>query len=214
MKNLILLTLTTLFILVILIPEKTPIVKLPNELSSTDSTFRFGEEEPSDTAEIDESVWDDYDWKTIVTDKDATMTLSTPFAKNPDAELDIFKISIQKQKGESYKPTIEFKVPPSIDVKKGLDFQFLQMTEIDNTDTTIIDSDGPLHLELKTNSKGESYATLNNGAIKLPNGNTYDFIKKCNAYNQLMIEFHYKSGEQKSILIQLITFTENYRIIE
>lgn len=208
MKNLILLTVTTFFILVILITEKQNNVEVPKNLASSDSSVNNNKEE------IDESVWDDYDWKTIVTDKNATMKLTTPFAKDQDAELEMFNITIQKQKGASYKPTIEFSVPQSIDIKKGLDFQFFQMTNIDDIDTTIADSDGSLHLELSTNTKGESSAILKDGAIKLPNNNTYDFIKKCNSYNQLMVEFHYKSGEEKSILIQLVTFTENYRVIE
>ena len=126
----------------------------------------------------------------------------------------LFRSCIQKQKGISNTPTIEFSVPKSVEIKTGLDFQFFQMTNIDDVDTTIADSDGPLHLELSENKEGRFSATLNNGAIKLPNGNTYDFIKKCHSYNQLMVAFQYKSGEQKSILIQLITFTENYRKIE
>lgn len=214
MRNLILLAITTLFILVILIPEKTPVVNIPKGLASTDSPIDLFNEESSDSTEIDESVWDDFDWKIIVTDKVSTMSLMTPFAKNPEAETELFYTSIEKQKGKNFKPSIVFTVPPSINIKKGLDFQFLQMTQIDDIDTTIADSDGPLHLELRQYKEGDISAVLEGGSVVLPNGNTYDFIKKCNAYNQLMVSFQYRSGEQKNILIQLITFTENYRKIE
>lgn len=214
MKNLILLTLTTLFVLVILSPEKKPTVNIPEGMASTDSPNDLFEGESSDSTEIDESVLDNFDWKTNVTDKISTMTLMTPFAKNPEAEKELFFMSIEKKKGKNFKPSLVFTVPPSINIKKGLDFQFLQMTQIDDIDTTIVDSDGPLHLELRQYKEGDVSAVLEGGALVLPNGNTYDFIKKCNAYNQLMVSFQYRSGEQKSILIQLITFTENYRKIE
>lgn len=86
MRNLILLTITTLFVLVILVPEKTPIVNIPEGLASTDNANDIFEQESSDTSEIDESTWTDFDWKTDVTDKISTMSLMTPFAKNPEAE--------------------------------------------------------------------------------------------------------------------------------
>lgn len=214
MRNLILLAITTLFILVILNLKKTPVVNIPEGLASTDSTNDLFKQESSDTSEIDESTWTDFDWKTNVTDKISTMSLMTPFAKNPEAETELFYISIEKQKGKNFKPSLVFTVPPSINIKNGLDFQFLQMTQIDDIDTTIADSDGPLHLELRQYKEGDISAVLEGGSLILPNGNTYDFIKKCNAYNQLMVSFQYRSGEQKNILIQLITFTENYRKIE
>ena len=64
MKNLVLLTITTLFILVILVPEKETDFEHPKKLSSSDSTLNTNEEE------IDESVWNDYDWTFALIERD------------------------------------------------------------------------------------------------------------------------------------------------
>lgn len=170
---------------------------------------------PLDEAPIeDNDFYSEYDWKISKNETSFMMTMKTPFAREKNDTTENFIVAISKQKGKTFSPKVEFIVPSSIEINDGIDLQFAQFTTTDDKDTIIADSDGPVHLDLKSNPNKTISAILPEGKTKSSSGNDYDFIKKCSAYNQLMIVFHYKDSEQKSIMLQMITFTENYRKIE
>jgi hypothetical protein len=135
-----------------------------------------------------------------------------PFAENPDSKIDTFEITISNPKEKNIKPKIELIAPASINSSKGLDIIFLQQPNLE--DSIIWDGDGPVHLDLVASKEGKSVAVIPDGLLQLEDGKPYDFIQKCNGFNQLLIEFEYKNGNKKSILQQLVTFTEYYRKIE
>ncbi len=170
---------------------------------------------PLDEAPIeDNDFYSEYDWKISKNETSFMMTMKTPFAREKNDTTENFIVAISKQKGKTFSPKVEFIVPSSIEINDGIDLQFAQFTTTDDKDTIIADSDGPVHLDLKSNPNKTISAILPEGKTKSSSGNDYDFIKKCSAYNQLMIVFHYKDSKQKSIMLQMITFTENYRKIE
>ncbi len=170
---------------------------------------------PLDEAPIeDNDFYSEYDWKISKNETSFMMTMKTPFAREKNDTTENFIVAISKQKGKTFSPKVEFIVPSSIEINDGIDLQFARFTTTDDKDTIIADSDGPVHLDLKSNPNKTISAILPEGKTKSSSGNDYDFIKKCSAYNQLMIVFHYKDSEQKSIMLQMITFTENYRKIE
>ena len=170
---------------------------------------------PLDEAPIeDNDFYSEYYWKISKNETSFMMTMKTPFAREKNDTTENFIVAISKQKGKTFSPKVEFIVPSSIEINDGIDLQFAQFTTTDDKDTIIADSDGPVHLDLKSNPNKTISAILPEGKTKSSSGNDYDFIKKCSAYNQLMIVFHYKDSKQKSIMLQMITFTENYRKIE
>jgi hypothetical protein len=180
--------------------------KLTEELTATD-TLELSREEIED-------AYSEYDWKISKNGVSSIMTMKTPFARGKNDTIENFIVAISKQKGKTFSPKVQFIVPTSIEINDGIDLQFSQFTTTEDKDTMIADSDGPVHLDLKSNPDKTISAILPEGKTKSSSGNDFDFIKKCMAYNQLMIIFHYKDGEQKSIMLQMISFTENYRKIE
>jgi hypothetical protein len=180
--------------------------ELTEEQTATDNLELSPEEIEDDYSE--------YDWKISKNETSFMMTMKTPFAREKNDTTENFIVAISKQKGKTFSPKVEFIVPSSIEINDGIDLQFAQFTTTEDKDTMIADSDGPVHLDLKSNPDKTISAILPEGKTKSSSGNDYDFIKKCSAYNQLMIVFRYKDGEQKSIMLQMISFTENYRKIE
>jgi hypothetical protein len=200
MKHFVLLCCTTIFILVVLIePAKVEFLDNPEEKIELDSS------------EV-ENMMENLDWSIQKNDQYATMKALIPFAENPDSKIDTFQIIISKQKEKNIKPKIELIAPASINSSKGLDIIFLQQPNLE--DSIIWDGDGPVHLDLVASKEGKSVTAIPDGLLQLENGKPYDFIQKCNGFNQLLIEFEYKNGNKKSILQQLVTFTEYYRKIE
>jgi hypothetical protein len=202
MKHFVLLCCTTIFILVVLIePAKVEFLDNPEEKIELDS---------SDV----ENLMERLDWSIQKNDQYATMKALIPFAENPDSKIDTFEIIISKPIEKNMKSKIELIAPASINSSKGIDIIFLQQLNLDDQDSIIWDGDGPIHLDLVASKEGKSIAAIPDGLLQLENGKPYDFIHKCNGFNQLLIEFEYKNRSKKSILQQLVTFTEYYRKIE
>ena len=200
MKHFFLFCCTTIFILSILIePAKVEFPETPEENIQLDS---------SDVEKLTKRL----DWSIQKNDQYATMKALIPFAENPDSKIDTFEIIISNPKEKNIKPKIELIAPASINSSKGLDIIFLQQPNLE--DSIIWDGDGPVHLDLVASKEGKSVAVIPDGLLQLEDGKPYDFIQKCNGFNQLLIEFEYKNGNKKSILQQLVTFTEYYREIE
>jgi len=200
MKHFVLLCCTTIFILVVLIePAKVEFLDNPEEKIELDSS------------EV-ENMMENLDWSIQENDQYATMKALIPFAENPDSKIDTFEIIISNPKEKNIKPKIELIAPASINSSKGIDIIFLQQPNLE--DSIIYDGDGPVHLDLVASKEGKSVAAIPDGLLQLENGKPYDFIQKCNGFNQLLMEFEYKNGNKKSILQQLVTFTEYYREIE
>jgi len=200
MKHFFLFCCTTIFILSILIePAKVEFPETPEEKIQLDS---------SDVEKLTKRL----DWSIQKNDQYATMKALIPFAENPDSKIDTFEIIISNPKEKNIKPKIELIAPASINSSKGLDIIFLQQPNLE--DSIIWDGDGPVHLDLVASKEGKSVAAIPDGLLQLEDGKPYDFIQKCNGFNQLLIEFEYKNGNKKSILQQLVTFAEYYRKIE
>jgi len=200
MKHFVLLCCTTIFILVVLIePAKVEFLDNPEEKIELDSS------------EV-ENMMENLDWSIQENDQYATMKALIPFAENPDSKIDTFEIIISNPKEKNIKPKIELIAPASINSSKGIDIIFLQQPNLE--DSIIYDGDGPVHLDLVASKEGKSVAAIPDGLLQLEDGKPYDFIQKCNGFNQLLMEFEYKNGNKKSILQQLVTFTEYYREIE
>jgi hypothetical protein len=200
MKHFFLLCCTTIFILSIL--------KEPAKIEFPDTNEEKIELDSSDL----QNLMEKFDWNLQKNDQYKIMKVVIPFAENSNGKIDTFEIIISKPKAQKSNPKIELIAPSSINSSNGVEIIFIQQPTLE--DSIIYDGDGPVHLELVTTKEGKSVATIPDDLLQLENGKTYDFIQKCNGFNQLLIEFEYNNGNKKNILQQLITFTEHYRKIE
>jgi hypothetical protein len=210
MKNLTFLVISTIVILIFLQLDYIE-VQLP---SNYNWEYEFDNAVKESPTESDDDPLSNLDWKVHTNDSNSIMSVIIPFAENQLNNVDTFRIVITKQKNGNNKTKIELIAPSSINPSNGIDIAFGQQPNSDDIDSIIWDGDGPVHLELVATKEKKCVATINDGLLQLENGKPYDFIQKCNGFNQLYIEFKYKNGNKKSVLQQLVTFTEHYRKIE
>ncbi|MFN5346055.1 MAG: hypothetical protein ACK5B3_02420, partial [Bacteroidota bacterium] len=145
-------------------------------------------ETPEEKIQLDssdvENLMERLDWSIQKNDQYATMKALIPFAENPDSKIDTFEIIISNPKEKNIKPKIELIAPASINSSKGIDIIFLQQPNLE--DSIIYDGDGLVHLDLVASKEGKSVAAIPDGLLQLENGKPYDFIQKCNGFNQLL----------------------------
>ena len=166
-----------------------------------------------DTSDI-RKLTEELDWKTYHNDSVDGMKIISFFARNENDSTETMEIKVERKTGTEDQEDVSFLMPASVNSEKGIILIFFNQEIIDGKDSAEFDAEGSVFIELKELKNHLSLGYVTKGQIKTDKNKEVNLLDKCSTFNQLMILFEYQYGEQKSILIPLMSFEEKYAELE
>jgi hypothetical protein len=166
-----------------------------------------------DTSDI-RKLTEELDWKTYHNDSVDGMKIISFFARNENDSTETMEIKVERKTATEDQEDVSFLMPSSINSEKGMILIFFNQEIIDGKDSAEFDAEGSVFIELKKLKDHSSLGYVPKGQIKTDKNKEVNLLDKCCTFNQLMILFEYRDGEQKSILIPLMSFEEKYAELE
>ena len=173
---------------------------------------------PENNSSIDTSdirkLTEELDWKTYHNDSVDGMKIISFFARSENDSTEKMEIKVERKTAIENQEDISFSMPASVKTKNGIMLMFLNQEIINGKGSTQVDPEGSVFVELKELIDHSSLGYVPTGQTKTDKNIEVNLIDKCCKFNQLMILFEYRDGEQKSILIPLMSFEEKYAELE
>ena len=194
------------FTIIIVLAVVTPETKIDNAIITENNSA-------IDTSDI-RKLTEELDWKTYHTDSVDGMKIISFFARNENDSTETMEIKVERKTGTEDQEDVSFLMPASVNSEKGMILIFFNQEIIDGKDSAEFDAEGSVFIELKELKNHLSLGYVPKGQIKTDKNKEVNLLDKCCTFNQLMILFEYLDGEQKSILIPLMSFEEKYAELE
>ena len=166
-----------------------------------------------DTSDI-RKLTEELDWKTYHNDSVDGMKIISFFARNENDSTETIEIKVEQKTATEDQEDVSFLMPASVNSEKGMILVFFNQEMIDGKDSAEFDTEGSVFIELKELKDRSSLGYVPKGQIKTDKNKEVNLLDKCCTFNQLMILFEYLDGEQKSILIPMMSFEEKYAELE
>ena len=187
MKNFILFCFTIIIVLAVVTPEtKIDTATIPENNSSIDT---------SDIRKLTEEL----DWKTYHKDSVDGMKIISFFARSENDSTETMEIKVERKTATEDQEDVSFLMPTSVNSEKGMMLIFFNQEIIDGKDSAEFDAEGSVFIELKELKDHSSLGYVPKGQTKTDKNKEVNLLDKCCMFNQLMILFEYRDGEQKSI---------------
>ena len=202
MKHFFLLCCTTIFILAVLIE--------PAKIEFPEPHEKKVELDTSDVRELTEML----DWKTYHNDSIDGMHIISFFARNENDSMEVAEMKVERKIDTDDQEDVTFLMPASVNPETGIRVLFLNQNIIDGKDSVDFDPEASQFIPLHQLENKSSIAFVPNGRFKNEKGKEINLLSKCCTFNHVMIIFEYRDGNQKSILIPLMSFKEKYEELE
>lgn len=202
MKNLLLFCIAIIIVLAVVAPETT-----------IDRAVDLEKKPTIDTSDI-RKLTEELDWKTYHNDSIDGMHIISFFARNENDATDTMEMKVERKSVTEDQEDVSFLMPSSVNSKNGLLLYFLNQTINDGKDSAEFDPEGPIHLTLKEQKDHTSIGYIPTGRIKTDKDNEVNLLAKCSRFNHIMVLFQYQDGEEKSILIPMMSFEKKYEELE
>ncbi|MFM2157211.1 MAG: hypothetical protein RL516_1960 [Bacteroidota bacterium] len=202
MKHFFLLCCTTIFILAILME--------PAKIEFPESQEKKVKLDTSDIRGFTEML----DWKTYHNDSVDGMHVISYFARNENDSTEIAEMKVERKVANDDQEDISFIMPASVSPETGIRVLFLNQNIINGKDSVDFDQEASQFIPLNELEDKSSIAFVPKGRFKDEKGKEINLLSKCCTFNHVMVIFEYRDGNQKSILIPLMSFKEKYKELE
>lgn len=173
---------------------------------------------PENNSAIDTSnirkLTEELDWKTYHNDSVEGMNIISFFARSENDSTETMEIKVERNTAIEDQEDVSFLMSASVNAEKGIMLMFLNQEIIDGKDSAQFDPEGAVFVKLIDLKNKSSLGNVPKGQIKTNKNIEVNLIDKFCKFNQLIIHFEYQDGEEKSILIPLISFKEKYEELE
>jgi hypothetical protein len=166
-----------------------------------------------DTSDILKLI-EDLDWKTYHNDSVDGMKIISLFARSENDSTETMEIKVERKTATEDQEYVSFLMPASVNSEKGIMLMFLNQEIFEGKDSTQFDPEGAVFVKLTDLKNKSSLGNVPKGQIKTNKNIEVNLIDKFCEFNQLIIHFEYQDGEEKSILIPMISFKEKHEELE